>query len=121
LNVAIRLRARGQGLKGPVIFAEIGNAHHAKHVIANLAVIAAQAGERVLIVDDGDGDDLLHAGSATAVVADLPKPPDPDDESFAGDGANTPPMVDADSIYVWRRSKNQLRRDAKYDKQRDCE
>ncbi|MFT4564673.1 MAG: hypothetical protein ACI9BW_004443, partial [Gammaproteobacteria bacterium] len=55
VRVALHLLARAE----PVIFAEIGNRRHASHIIANLAIVAAQAGERVLIIDVDSSQNVL--------------------------------------------------------------
>ena len=59
LSVALHVLSQEHGRAGPVIFADVGEARHASHVVANLAVVTAQAGARVLIVEAGVGDSLL--------------------------------------------------------------
>jgi len=59
LNVALHLLAQKRSRVGPVVFTEIGDGRHASHVIANLAVVMAQTGERVLIVEASDSDGQL--------------------------------------------------------------
>lgn len=61
LNIAIHLLARGSGRSGPAVFAEVGTTQHARHIIANLAILCARAGEKVLVVDDGPDDNVLSS------------------------------------------------------------
>ncbi len=58
LSVALHVLSQEHDRAGPVIFADLGDAHHASHIVANLAVVAAEAGARVLIVEAG-GESLL--------------------------------------------------------------
>ncbi len=51
LHVALYVMAQEQDRTGPVVITETGEPQHAAHVVANLAAIAAKAGERVLIVE----------------------------------------------------------------------
>ncbi|MFT5414203.1 MAG: hypothetical protein ACI915_000513 [Gammaproteobacteria bacterium] len=73
VRVALQLLAQAN----PVVFSEIGDRQHASHIIANLAVVAAQAGERVLIVDVDNGQsvlaDLFASNNKThrAIAADV--------------------------------------------------
>ena len=59
LRVALHLLAQGPKQAGPLVVAEVGDRQHASHIIANLAVVAAQAGERVLIVEASAGQGVL--------------------------------------------------------------
>ncbi len=61
LNVALHVMSQERRRAGPVVFAEIGDGYHASHVVANLAVVAAQMGEQVLIVEASGSDSRLSS------------------------------------------------------------
>lgn len=77
MNVALHLLAPEGGPVGPVVFAEVGDGRHASHVIANLAVVMAEIGERVLIVEgNGDNSQLFemfanNRGAARTIALDV--------------------------------------------------
>jgi len=59
LNVALHLLAQEPGRSGPVIFADLGPDRHASQLIADLAVVSARTGMRVLIAAAGGGKSAL--------------------------------------------------------------
>lgn len=66
LDIALAVQIRDADASAPVIFCALGDPHPARLVVANLAVVAAQAGERVLVIDDVQGDDGLAGMFADA-------------------------------------------------------
>jgi len=52
LRVGLHVLARATQRDGPIVITGLDARRDAPHIVANLAVIAAQAGERVLVVDD---------------------------------------------------------------------
>jgi predicted protein tyrosine phosphatase len=67
-RLRVALHVRGSDTAAPVVIAGIEDPLHASLVVANLAVIAAQAGERVRIVDDIRGDSVLPTMFAAEVT-----------------------------------------------------
>lgn len=61
LRIALHVLAQEEVHAGPVVVTEMGDPHHAAHVVANLAVAAEQAGERVLIVEASSMPGVLSA------------------------------------------------------------
>lgn len=82
LRIALAVRHRDTGASAPVVFSGPDDPHTARLVVANLALVTAQAGERVLVIDaapgdDGftemfaaaDGDDEVHFGAGSVRLA----------------------------------------------------
>lgn len=59
LRIALHVRVPLADAAAPVVIAGLDDPHLAGLVVANLAVVAAQAGERVLIIDAVRGDGIL--------------------------------------------------------------
>lgn len=66
LRIALAVRVRDAGANVPVVFSALGDPRPARLVVANLAVVAAQAGERVLIIDAVPGDGAITEMFAAA-------------------------------------------------------
>lgn len=61
LGTALAILGRQTRRNGPVIFADIDEAGHGGHALANLAVCLADAGRRVLVVESGTRGAVLHS------------------------------------------------------------
>lgn len=61
LRIALHVLRMDPDRAGPVVVAETGPRRHAAHVLANLAMLAADRGERVLLVDAHDEGSPLSA------------------------------------------------------------
>lgn len=75
LAIALHILGKEQARVGPVVVVEHGGDRHAAHVLANLAMLAADRGERVLLVDavavDSGLSAMFKSGTQTTLSTSL--------------------------------------------------
>ena len=89
LRIALAVRIRDADAGAPIVISGLADPRAAGLVIANLAIVAAQAGERILVVDETQGDSVLarmlaaetHFGDGSVRLA----PADRDDATGAAE------------------------------------
>jgi len=94
LRIALAVRIGDADAGAPIVISGLADPPAACLVIANLAVVAAQAGERILVVDHGQGDSVLarilapetHFGDGSVRLAQ-PDRGDGTGEAHAHDGS----------------------------------
>ncbi|MFK8015732.1 MAG: hypothetical protein AB8G17_09865 [Gammaproteobacteria bacterium] len=71
LHLALRVLGAQRETDGPIVMANADESQNAGHVLANLAMLAANRGERVLLIETDSGDSVLSSLFTTGTSTTL--------------------------------------------------